>query len=561
MKCCFPTLRNYKGWVPSYPALRTMHRGCRFLPILQFKLKPTAKQQRHSIHCSETGTMTDATKHDVDTVEYVPEIKEEDKFQLTPEEKFPNVDARKVVMKLDMWIVPIATALYLMAFIDRGNIGNANIEGLSEDLKLVGNQYNIALTVFFIPYSALEVPSNMLLKRMTPKIWLPVIMILWGIVMTMMGLVKNYGQLVATRVLLGVFEAGLYPGIAFYLTTFYRRGEMQFRQSIFTSASAVAGAFSGLLAWAIAKMDGVGNLAGWRWIFILEGIVTVLVACVSFFLLANSPETAHYLTPEERAFVAYRLQHDNNSTFKHQTVAVHEESKAISMVFVKQVFTDPQLYFHIMMFMGIVCPLYGISLFLPTIVKSMGYSSAKAQLMTVPIYGVAAICSVTQAVLADKFGYRSPVVFSNYVICLMGYVIAMACDIRTNSGGVYAGMFFAAIGCYTVLPTLPTWHSNNLAGEYKRAVGMAAQVGIGNFGGAMSSNFYRKQDAPRYLLGHGLEIMFLGLALIAGTCAVIYYSRQNSKRQRDIQAGKYDNYTPEQLVAMGDKSPYFRYRL
>lgn len=506
--------------------------------------------------------MADTAKQDVTNVEDILDTKEDDHQVLTPAEKFPNINHRKVMTKMDIWIIPTVACLYLLAFLDRGNIGNAKIEGMADDLKLVGNQYNIALTVFFIPYAFLEVPSNMLLKKVTPKIWLPLIMILWGTVMTMMGLVKNYGQLVATRVLLGVFEAGLYPGCAFYLTTFYCKSEMQFRQSLFCSAASVAGAFSGLLAWAIAKMDGVGGLEGWRWIFILEGIVTVVFAFAAYFLVANSPESAHYLTPEEREYIAYRLQHDSNSTSRHhQTTAAHEESKNISMLYVKQAAKDPQVYFHIMLFMGIVCPIYGISLFLPTIVKDMGYTSAKAQLMTVPIYVVAAVCSVTQAVLADRFGYRSPVVFGNFLLCLMGYAVAMGCDIRTNPNGVYAGMFFAAIGCYTVFPTLPTWHGNNLAGQYKRAVGMAAQIGMGNIGGAMASNFYRTQDAPRFLLGHGLEIMFVALAMISGVCAVIYYSHQNKKRERDIQAGKYDHCTPEELIAMGDKSPYFRYRL
>lgn len=500
-------------------------------------------------------------KQDVDVLEYAPEIKEDDANMLSPEEKFPHISQRKVLMKLDLWIVPIATALYLMAFIDRGNIGNANIQGLSEDLNLVGNQYNIALTVFFFPYALLEVPSNMILKRVTPKIWLPAIMVLWGIVMTMMGLIKNYGQLVATRVLLGTFEAGLYPGIAFYLTTFYRRDEMQFRQSIFTSAAAVAGAFSGLLAWAIAKMHGIAGLEGWRWIFILEGIATVVVAVISYFFIANTPESAHYLTADEREYVAYRLKQDSNSVVRNQTVAAPEESKSISMTPLKQVLKDPQAYFQTLMAMGVVCPLYGISLFLPTIVKSMGYSSAQAQLMTVPIYAVAATFSVIQSIVADKIGRRSLIVFPNFFLCLTGYIVALSCDVRVRPGGVYAGMFFAAIGCYTVMPALTTWHSNNLEGPYKRAVGMAAQVGIGNFGGAMASNFYRKQDAPRYMLGHGLEIMFVGLAMISGTCVICYYILTNRKRQRNIQAGKYDDSTPEQLVALGDKNPYFRYRL
>ena len=155
-----------------------------------------------------------------------------------------------------------------------GSIGNAKIEGLAEDLNLTPDQYNWCLTVFFFSYSAFEVPSNLVLKRMRPSRWLAMLMVAWGIVMTLTGIVQNYHGLLIARIFLGVAEAGLFPGVAFYLTQWYCRHEMQLRQALFFSAASVAGAFSGLLAFAIAKMDGVGGLAGWRWIFILEGMAT-----------------------------------------------------------------------------------------------------------------------------------------------------------------------------------------------------------------------------------------------------------------------------------------------
>lgn len=480
---------------------------------------------------------------------------------LTAAEKFPNVSERKVLLKMDLCIIPTVSLLYLMAFLDRGNIGNAKIEGLSEDLGLSANQYNMALTVFFFTYAVFEVPSNIILKRTRPKLYIPAIMLLWGVVMTLMGIVQNYGGLVATRVLLGVFEAGLHPGVAFYLTTFYTRGEMQFRQALFCCSASVAGAFSGILAFAIAKLDGKANLAGWRWIFIIEGIATVVIAFASFFMVQDSPETSVFLTPEEREFAAYRLKYDNNSDIHNEASHNREENKEFSWHFTKQALTDPQVYLHAVLYWGVVCPIYGISLFLPSIVKTMGYQNSEAQLMTVPIYVIAAVCSIAQALVADKVGYRSPVVFFNFMLSIIGYVVSITVDVNQNPAGTYVGMVFAAIGCYTAFPTLVTWHSNNLAGHSKRAVGMAMQIGIGNLGGAMAANFYRAKDAPRYRLGHGLELMFTGLAFLAGLAVLFYYWRQNKKREKDIQAGKYESWTLEQLDALGDRNPYFRYRL
>jgi MFS family permease len=472
------------------------------------------------------------------------------------EELYPNVNLKRVLLKLDLNVLSAVSILYLLAFLDRGNIGNAKIEGLATDLHLEGNQYNIALSMFFITYALFEVPSNMMLKRLTPSIWLPLLMVGWGITMTLMGIVRNYGGLLATRIILGAFEAGLFPGVAFYLTLFYRREEMQFRLSMFCSAASVAGAFSGLLAWAIAKMDGIAGLAGWRWIFILEGIVTVLGAILSYFVMCNSPTKAWFLSEEEGKFAEHRLRHIQYDSELH-----FEETHEVNWKYFRDAVTDPQVYFHVIIYYGIVCPLYGISLFLPTIITSLGYVSSTAQLMTIPVYVVAAVCSVTVALISDRVKWRYPFIVGSFTVSIVGYVMAISCNIKTQGHVLYAGMFFCAIGCYSSFPAAVTWMSNNLSGSYKRAIGMAIQIGVANFGGAMSSNFYRAQDAPQYRLGHGLEVMFLSLAIISATCVELLYVRWNKKKQLDLDAGLYDTHTMEQISALGDKGPYFKYIL
>lgn len=187
----------------------------------------------------------------------------------TTYESFSHLDEKKILRKMDLRLLPMLALLYLLSFLDRGNIGNAKIEGLTETLSITGPQYNWCLTIFFFSYAAFEVPSNLLLKKLRPSFWLPTIMVAWGVVMTLMGIVQNYSGLLAARFFLGVTEAGLFPGVAYYISEWYCREESQFRQALFFSAASVAGAFSGLLAFGIAHMDGVGGLEGWRWIFIL----------------------------------------------------------------------------------------------------------------------------------------------------------------------------------------------------------------------------------------------------------------------------------------------------
>ncbi|KAK4984727.1 hypothetical protein LTR66_008395 [Elasticomyces elasticus] len=394
-------------------------------------------------------------------------------------ETFAHLDIKKILWKIDLRLVPMLTLLYLLSFLDRGNIGNAKIEGLATDLKLTGPQYNWCLTAFFFTYCAFEVPSNMLLKKLRPSIWLPTIMVAWGIVMTLMGLVQNYHGLLSARIFLGIAEAGLFPGVVYYNTMWYCRYEVQVRQAIFFSAASIAGAFSGLLAYGISFMNGVGGLAGWRWIFILEGMLTVLVAIAAFFTLHDFPETASFLTPEERAFVTFRLKYDGQDA---ETDAAHRvaQSDEFSWKYVKQAFTDGQVWVNIVVYWGYVCPLYGISLFLPTIIKELGYASTTAQLLTVPIYVTAAAITVIVAFIADRKRVRSPFIIGGLVIQLIGFVMCLSTN---NAGVTYAGIFIAACAIYQTQPSNITWLSNNLAGSYKRAVGMGLQISVGNLAG------------------------------------------------------------------------------
>jgi MFS family permease len=159
----------------------------------------------------------------------------------------------------------------LFSFIDRSNIGNARIAGLTESLSITtGTRFNIALLVFYIPYVLVDVPSNLLVKRLRAGIYLPALITLWGLVCTMMGFVKTFAGLVACRLLLGLFEGGILGGVIIYLAMFYRRGEMLLRSGLFYSAAPLSGAFGGLLASGLARIR-VGGYERWPWIFFSKG--------------------------------------------------------------------------------------------------------------------------------------------------------------------------------------------------------------------------------------------------------------------------------------------------
>lgn len=171
---------------------------------------------------------------------------------LTEEVDWTEQDETAIRRKIDRRIVPLVTILYLFCFLDRANIGNARIEGMARDLHLVGYRFNWALSVFYIIYLLVEVPSNILLKHIGPRYYIPALVFGFGFVSMCTAFVQNFDQLCVARAFLGIFEGGTMPGIAFFLSSFYKRRELYFRIGIFISAASIAGAFGGLLATALS---------------------------------------------------------------------------------------------------------------------------------------------------------------------------------------------------------------------------------------------------------------------------------------------------------------------
>jgi MFS family permease len=195
----------------------------------------------------------------------------------------------RLLRKIDRHILPIMSAIYLLCFLDRTNIGNARLDNIESDLHLHGIQYNNCLAILFPFYIAAEIPSNMMLKRTRASVWLSFIMVCWSAAMIGQGFVKSYAGLLGTRAVLGLFEGGLFPGVNYYITQWYKRDECGLRMAIFFSAATLAGAFGGILARGIAEMKGVGGLGAWSWIFILEGLLSIVVSFGAYWLIHDYP--------------------------------------------------------------------------------------------------------------------------------------------------------------------------------------------------------------------------------------------------------------------------------
>ncbi|CAE6522931.1 unnamed protein product, partial [Rhizoctonia solani] len=309
-------------------------------------------EKRDSVHSIETGVAGSGAFHEKrDSVHSIETGVAGSGVGFAPE------DTKRLLGKLDRRILPWMAGLFLLSYLDRSNIGNARLDGLEKDLGLHGLQFNNALAIFYPFYVISEVPSNMILKRTRASFWFAFLMVSWGTIMTLMGLVKNYTGLMIARTFLGIAEGGLFPGIAFYITLWYQRSETGSRMAIYYAAATVAGAFGGLLARGISEMRGL--------------ITARDTAAAAYFFIPDHPSTAHFLTPAEQAEVVRRLDDDN----------LHL-SRDNDMEFFWDAVKDWKTYAYMLIFIACTTPTYSLALFLPTIISNMGYTAERSQLLS-----------------------------------------------------------------------------------------------------------------------------------------------------------------------------------
>ncbi|TDZ62014.1 putative transporter [Colletotrichum trifolii] len=465
--------------------------------------------------------------HDMDPkVEY-------DEGQLAAEVERRAHLTKTLLFKVDTRVLPLLALLFLCSFLDRTNVGNAKIIGMEEDLGISNSQYNQGLAVFYATYIASELPSNLVLKKVSPRIWLPFLAIAWGIVTMCLGFVRSYGSFVAVRAILGMTEGGLLPGMVLYLSGLYTRGELALRIGIFYTAASLSGAFGGLLARGLSAIGPAGGLEGWRWIFIIEGIITVVCGVMAAIGLPNSLATAKILTPEEKEWALLRLQGGTEQRFN----ASNEREEKFRWSEVARGVMNVQVWLSSTAYFAILSGLYSFGLFLPTIINDLHIASNanQSQLWSVIPYAVATPVTVLVAFLSDRLRVRGPLMLAVLPISIVGYaVIANVTGPSTR----FAMTCLMAIGMYSAVPCVLSWNSNNSAGHYKRATTSAVQLAVANCGGFVATFTYPSYEGPFYHKGHTIILGLLCYAWLATLLNVLWCAKIN----RDKAAGKYDEF-------------------
>ncbi|RYN16393.1 hypothetical protein AA0119_g13342 [Alternaria tenuissima] len=431
--------------------------------------------------------------------------------------------------KLDRVIVPLTTFLYLLCFLDRINVGNARIQGMAEELYLnQGYRWNWVTSIFYIVYMFVEVPSNVLLKRLGPKFYLPLLVCGFGLVSLCSAFVQSFEGLLAARAFLGVFEGGVMPGLAFFISCFYKRNELLLRIGIFVSAASMAGAFGGLLATVLSRIPPWGAssmvLHTWRNIFFFEGLFTVLVSLIVPFLMPRSPEECYFLNDRERIIATQRLH--MNSDVKTEEVEGNED---ITFDHIKRAVTNPSNYFCALGFLFVNITVQGISLFLPTILRDLGWTATKAQLYSVPPYACACVVAIAVASVSDRTKQRGIYLAIFALPAIAGFCIMLW---STNPNTRYGGIFLVTVGSFPGGPGFLAWAANNAARSADRAVSMACVVTLGTAGGILATWVYTANDAPRYSTGHIVNLSGqIGVFFLA-CCGIAYCKWDNKQRDQ-----------------------------
>lgn len=413
--------------------------------------------------------------------------------------------------------------MYLLNYLDRTNIGNAKVggkaKGMEYDFNLDKNGYSVILLIFFVGYLIWEVPSNMMLARSKPSIFLPALMFVWGAMSIAVKGINNMGGMVAFRFCLGLVEAGFFPGVMLLMSCWYKPAELSKRIAMFYTASLLAGALGGLLAGGIIDaLEGKGGVRGWKWLFIIEGLITVGVSLVAFFVLPNYPLTTKWLNDDEKKLATARLLANQDQT---------EEAPHMShWTAFKLACKDPKTWIFVLIY-NLLNMVGTISYFFPTLMTALGYKGRVAQYMTVPIYMVALVISISLGVLADKSRQKAYVVAGATALSCLSFIIVVAVP---NGKVKYAFLCFGGGGIWTAVPVFLSWMVTMFDGREKRAVCIALINGIGNTASIYGSFFWPATDGPKYVMGFSLTTAFSGVAFCVVMTAKYFYGDKGVAR-------------------------------
>ena len=412
-------------------------------------------------------------------------------------------------------LIPFLIFLYILNFLDRVNVGFAALE-MNRDLGFGPAVYGLGAGIFFIGYCLFEVPSNLVLYRTGARIWIARIMVTWGLAASAMMLVHTPGSFYALRFLLGVAEAGFFPGIIFYLTYWYPAYERARAYAWFLAAIPVCGVIGGPVSGALLGLDGRLGLQGWQWLFLLEGLPSVLVGLAVLVLLPDRPRDAGWLTPAERDALEQRMAAERAGR-----TSSHGES-------LRRMLGNPLVWWLGLSYFLLIVPLYGFALWLPQLVKASGdFSNFEVGVITAVPYAVAAVGMVLVGRSSDRTGERHLHLALPAVAGAVGFVAVTGSGTTVPLVAALSLTAFGVLGWLGPFWSLPTAFLR----EQGAAGGIALINSMGAFGGFVGPYLIGsiKQRTGEFTPG----LLLLGACLVTAAVVVLGVRAAAARRMSD----------------------------
>ncbi|KAJ5998414.1 hypothetical protein N7451_006224 [Penicillium sp. IBT 35674x] len=455
---------------------------------------------------------------------------------------------RSLLRKVDLHLLPFLILMYLLNFLDRNNLSQARLGSLEKDLGMKGTDYNLATSILFVGYLLMQLPSNLLLTQIRPSLFLGIAMAIWGVISACQAAVQSFAGLVVTRFFLGFVEAPFFPGAVMLMSSWYTRKELSVRIAWFYAGSSLANAFGGLIgAGVLGNLDGAHGLAGWRWLFIIEGSITTGVSLLAAIFLPNYPATTSWLDAQEQAYAQWRLIDDAGEADDASTSSIKE---ALALVF-----ADKRIYLFILL-QHVSLLSQNFQYFFPTIVQTLGYNNIETLLITAPVWIATFLVSLIVTWSSGKTNDRSW-----HIICLMmvSVVGGVICTATTNTGARFFAMFLMPMGAVSAYQIILAWVANSFPRPLvKRSAAIALANMIGNTASIYGSYMWPESSGPRYVPGGSATA---AIALLVAVVALVIRLVHVKMNKRLEEAESSQDIPPLDTNCLESRITGFRYIL
>ncbi|WVQ77510.1 hypothetical protein IAR50_007196 [Cryptococcus sp. DSM 104548] len=443
-------------------------------------------------------------------------------------------EEKKLLRKIDFTLLPTLFVLLVLNYLDRNALASARVQGIEDSLGMEGTQFNSAISLLFVGYILGQIPSNMILSRTRPSIYLSTCVMVWAVVSLCTGFVKNYHQLLAVRILLGFTESPYFPGALFLLSTWYTKQELAYRTAFLYCGSLLSGAFSGLIAAGIQHgLDGAKGMESWRWLFIIEGAITGFAALVAAFVLPDYPATTKWLSTREKAIAVWRMERDGGSR--------DEDDEGLLKSF-KMALCDHRLY--LLAIIIITKTTAGaVTQFFPTVIATFKFSKVITLVLLAPPYLITTALSLLISRMSDRKPERCFHLAIPLAVGMVGYIIAVS---TLKTGARYFSLFLMLGGLFGSYNVALAWISSTFPRpRAKRASAYAIINSLGNIAQIWSPYLYPSSDAPRYTTAFATNSAMAAIAIFF--CFVLRAVLGRDNARMDLEA--------EQAEARGERVP------